>query len=93
MSEMVERVALAIREELVRQYRDDERHKCPAGPAYYEEAISPTLIANVAIAAMREPTEAMVKAGNTAIRHRIELGLHTESDSAWRAMIDATLAD
>jgi hypothetical protein len=38
-------LAVIIREEIVRQYRDDERGKCPAGAAYYEENISPWLIA------------------------------------------------
>jgi hypothetical protein len=38
-------VAKAIREEIVRQYREDERRTCPAGADYYEEEISPYLIA------------------------------------------------
>jgi hypothetical protein len=41
-------IANAVREEIVRQYRDDERRKCPAGVLYYEEEIMPWLIAKVA---------------------------------------------
>lgn len=55
-SEMVKRVARAVREEIVRQYRDDERGRCPAGSAYYEEHIGPDLIARAAIAAMEGQT-------------------------------------
>ncbi len=40
-------LAKAIREEIVRQYRDDERRTCPAGAFYYEQEISPYLIAEV----------------------------------------------
>jgi hypothetical protein len=45
MNETPERLARIIRDEVVRQYRDDERGKCPGGAAYYEEHISPWLIA------------------------------------------------
>lgn len=48
----VERVARAVREEIVRQYRESESANCPAGVTYYEEYISPHLIATAAIAAM-----------------------------------------
>ncbi len=48
----VERVAIAIREEIVRQHRDDERNKCPAGRAWYEDEVAPWLIARAAIAAL-----------------------------------------
>lgn len=47
-------VASAIREEIVRQYREDERGKCPAGAAFYEENVSPLLIAQEAIAVVRQ---------------------------------------
>ena len=50
----IERVARAVREEIVRQYRDDERGRCPAGRAFYEENISPWLIAQRAIAEYEE---------------------------------------
>jgi len=42
-------VAKAIREEIVRQYRDDDRGKCPAGSHFWEEEIQPVLLAEVAI--------------------------------------------
>ena len=32
-------IATAVREEIVRQYRDDERRKCTAGVLYYEEEV------------------------------------------------------
>ena len=41
-------IATAVREEIVRQYRDDERRKCTAGVLYYEEEVMPWLIAKVA---------------------------------------------
>jgi hypothetical protein len=49
---VVKRVARVVREEIVRQYRDDERRKCPAGTAFYEEHISPRLIAQRVVEAM-----------------------------------------
>jgi len=45
--ELIERLAVAIREEQVRQHRDDERGKCPAGAAFYEEHVGPYQIATV----------------------------------------------
>ena len=50
----IERVTHAVREEIVRQYRENERGKSPVGPAYYEEYVSPWLIAKCAIAAYEE---------------------------------------
>jgi hypothetical protein len=52
MSEMVELVAKAIREEIVRQYRDDDRSKFPAGLSFWEEQVQPWLIARAAIVAI-----------------------------------------
>lgn len=49
-SPLVDRVAQAVRDEIVRQYRDDERGKCSAGSAFYEEHIAPNQIARVAVA-------------------------------------------
>jgi hypothetical protein len=49
----IEQLAKIIREEIVRQYREDERGKCPAGTAYYEETISPWLIAQTVASWMR----------------------------------------
>ena len=48
-----EEIAQAIREEIVRQYRDDERGKCPAGSYFYEEYVSPALIADAILALLR----------------------------------------
>jgi hypothetical protein len=48
-SDLVERVARAIREEIIRQHRDNERGKCPAGAAFYEEHIAPSQIALIAV--------------------------------------------
>lgn len=60
MTNHVDEVARVVREEIVRQYRDDERGKCPAGVNYYEEHISPEHIAEAAMRAivkqMRERT-------------------------------------
>jgi hypothetical protein len=44
---MVEEMARAIREEQVRQYRDDDRGKCPDA-AYYEEHVGPYALAQAA---------------------------------------------
>ncbi len=85
MNEKVEQVALAVREEIVRQYRDDERSKCPAGAHYYEVHIAPDYIARVAIAAMRKPTEAMIKGGNFSDTELLVDG--------YQGMIDAALND
>lgn len=41
----LERLSGVIREEIVRQYRDNERATCPGGAAFYEENVSPYLIA------------------------------------------------
>lgn len=40
-----EALAMIIRNEVVRQYREDECRKCHLGSAHYEEHISPYLIA------------------------------------------------
>jgi len=52
--EVVEKVARVIREEIVRQYRDDERRSFPGGSRHYEETQSPWLIARAVLAAMKE---------------------------------------
>jgi len=41
----LERLSIVIREEVVRQYRENERAACPGGAAFYEETVSPYLIA------------------------------------------------
>lgn len=83
MSEMIERVARAVREEIVRQFRDADRAKWPGGVHMYEEHVGPHLIASAAIQAMRKPTEAMIGAGMR----------ETDTDLAgeYRAMIDEAL--
>lgn len=52
--ETVARVAEAIREEIVRQYREDERRTFPGGSHYYEETQSPWLIVRAALAALSQ---------------------------------------
>lgn len=47
--DLVAELAVAIREEIVRQYRDDDRRKCRVGIAFWEENVQPMLIAEVAI--------------------------------------------
>ena len=54
---MTDQLPKIIRNEIVRQYRDDERKKCPAGIAYYEEKISPYLIALKVRAALADQPE------------------------------------
>ena len=81
--EMVERVAEAIR------------------PLCYDECSEKELLefAAAAIEAMREPTEAMSKAGNVPIRWtqevppRLELPFGWTTTDAWRVMIDAALGE
>lgn len=48
--------------------------------------------ARAVIVAMREPTEAMVSAGNHAIEPDSRLFYKRVADEAWQAMIDAALA-
>jgi hypothetical protein len=80
---MLERIAQAVREEIVRQYRDDERYKCPAGTGFYEEYVSPGLIAKAAVEAMREPTNGMIEVWVEDWR--------AEATNDWQAMITAIL--
>jgi hypothetical protein len=47
---VADKLAKAIREEIVRQYRDDDRGKCPAGISFWEEEIQPFLLAHAALA-------------------------------------------
>lgn len=47
-------VAKAIREEIVRQYRDQDRQRCPAGVQFWEDEIQPMLLAEAAIRANGE---------------------------------------
>lgn len=85
MNEMIERVALAIYEEgLVRARTKDYTH----------EAL--LAVARVGLAAMREPTAAMIDAGwDSAIATSGEgtLPLPERIERVWQAMIDAALAE
>jgi hypothetical protein len=85
-----------IREEIVRQYRDDERRKCPAGTPYYEEEVGPYLIARSVLSCLeeegmvvvpREPTEAMLAAGAVA---EGDGNLEAQAMSLWTAMLSAS---
>lgn len=58
--EVKEAMAQAIREEIVRQYRDDERHKGPLSSHDYEEMVAPTQILNAALSALGEAGYAVV---------------------------------
>jgi hypothetical protein len=49
----MEAVAKAIREEIIRQYRDQDRQRCPAGARFWEEEVQPMLLAEVAAAALQ----------------------------------------
>jgi hypothetical protein len=71
MSEMVERVAVALFSHYMTALPDNA-----------------TAIARIAIAAMREPTEAMIEAAKT--NHWTCDG-ETGMDGVWRDMIDAAL--
>lgn len=76
MSEMVERVVLAL----------------VATPQFRETTLTPDLVfrmARAAIAAMREPTEAMAEAADAEDRKQGEYC--ADGSSHWRAMIDEAL--
>jgi hypothetical protein len=82
-SEMVERVALAMQE-------------AAEGPVMFSANFWPdsnrpdaayTKLARAAIAAMREPTEAMIEASNREWDGRMS----HRSSGAWQAMIDEAL--
>jgi hypothetical protein len=92
-NEMIERVARAMENAyqcracgaLIRGERPGE--PCCERPSWVEA--SPELKARAAIEAMREPTEDMV---SEAVGRNEELGRVT-AESAYRAMIDAALAE
>lgn len=75
MTEMVDRVARAIHAEL-------EKTWCVMLTGHGEE------LGRAAIAAMREPTEAMMRAGDAAAESACS---GDEGLEAWDAMIDAAL--
>lgn len=77
MNDMIRKakvVAIAIREEIVRQYRDNDRAKCPAGVPFWEEEIQPMLLADVAIQAFQQE-----KSTNDVIR--IARGIVSSGDN------------
>jgi len=74
MTDMIERVARAIR------FFDDWPTLSETAKAIYREQ------ARFAIEAMREPTEAMEKAGNAPWRD-------ADAEMCWRLMIDAALGE
>lgn len=43
------KVAKAIRNEILRQHRDNDRAKCAAGVPFWEEEVQPMLLAEIAI--------------------------------------------
>jgi hypothetical protein len=87
MSEMVERVKLALREELKR---------IGYGVGTINAAQLADALARAAIAAMRQPTEDMVCAGDEQIIAALHdvtgfLRNPTPAEAAWQAMIDEAL--
>ena len=104
-SKDVERVARAVREEIVRQYREDERGKCPSGTQFYEESIGPAKIALAAIEEIRYPTDAMLNRVKSSLENfeagwLLEKGSVNPSDDdyikakaswIWRVMIHIIL--
>lgn len=86
MSEMIERVANALYEDQCRKHSDSRDAKAQ----FYKDGVYHDA-ARIAIAAMREPTEAMVTAALTADGTNMMLAIGY--DEAWRAMIDAALAE
>ena len=79
MGEMVERVGVALAEMLERDYG--------------VIVTRADLLAKAAIAAMREPTEAMVEAGQKPSREGHTMLSGVSIIGRWQAMIDAALAD
>lgn len=91
MNEMVERVTQAVRAVRIPIMRGEDMIGVTQVPAHMAERI-----ASAAIAAMREPTEAMVRKGAACDGEIIEMtGLEedwmADVREQWRAMIDAAL--
>ena len=73
MADMLEKTAAAIREEIVRQYRDDDRAKWPGGSHDYEEHQAPSLIARAALLAALDPEdEVLVRAGSVQLKKALD---------------------
>jgi hypothetical protein len=83
MSEMVERVARAMAADY------NIRHDCQHGfdDVFFLDAVRDEwrAAARAAISAMREPTEAMVRAANR--------NNHPRDEETWRTMVDAALEE
>lgn len=92
MSEMVDRVSLALRESLALQKMHES-----AGAGMLSGAIPPldiTALARAVIAAMREPTMGMMVAGSDEFFESANIGLSEyAAQEVFRRMIDAALSD
>lgn len=84
----IEEASRAVREEIVRQYRDDERRKHQLGTYFYENEISPKYIARAAITAIREPTKEMLMAAVATSGDPDDMN---DFKQAYQAMIDELL--
>jgi len=82
MSEVIERVVRAIETEMQRVHDSSGGILCA----------SPEQLARAAIAALREPTEAMLEAGLEAHYDPDDWRIR-ELGTTWRAMIDAALVE
>jgi hypothetical protein len=107
MVEMVERVTEAIKADMARQLGgkpthphldpvpSSDFHATGADPRTWTDPSSGTMdlasLARAAIEAMREPTEAMVKAAEIPELHDIRGPVYLSGAAAWRAMNDEAL--
>jgi hypothetical protein len=95
-SELVERVARAILDALGDQYGCGwDRCACSGAADTLECKMHVTEhdLALVAIAVMREPTEAMAEAGDLAARAEGAHDCEVPMSDVWKSMIDAGLAE
>lgn len=89
MTEMIERGARALYED---GRRGNQRDSYPWDQAHDEVAARYRASARAVLAAIREPTEAMLSAGGDAVYGQDpESGSNTVAASAFTAMIDAAL--
>lgn len=88
MSEMVERVAMAVHKtlEFERAFANTNE-MVPWGKANDDQKLHARIIARAAIEAMREPTKEMLSDGELSI------GGLPATLAVWEAMIDAALQD
>lgn len=88
MSEMVEKLALAIMTELCGLESKED-----IDAAFIEGQFDLRAVVRAVLSALREPTEAMVLAGlNEADKHGAILG-NGRTESIFQAMIDVALSD